>query len=115
MAAFIRFGGTCLTHKWLLLSSLSNRAIFFFSKNVYLKNHPKKHVLHSHFHDERKFHHCFSSCFHCCFLRLHSSKTFLYRRNLKILISITLFRGEKSYYLPHISREIFNQFSSKLT
>ena len=33
--------------------------------------------LHSHFHDEREFHYCFSSCFH----------DYVYR-NFKILISI---------------------------
>ena len=65
---------------------LRNRA-FFFSEYFYLKNHPKNTYLHSHFHDVREFHHCFSSCFHDYFLRLHSSTTFPYSRNLKILIS----------------------------
>ena len=65
---------------------LSNRA-FFFSEYFCLKNHPKNTYLHSHFHDVREFHHCFSSCFHDYFLRLHSSTTFPYSRNLKILIS----------------------------
>ena len=53
-----------------------------------LKNHTKKTDLNSHFHKEREFHHCFSSCFHHSYLRLHSSKTFLYCRNIKILISL---------------------------
>ena len=65
---------------------LSNRA-FFLSEYFYLKNHPKNTYLHSHFHDVREFHHCFSSCFHDYILLLHSSTTFPYSRNLKILIS----------------------------
>ena len=89
------------TSKWLLLSSLSNRAIFF-SKNFIWRVTQKSTYLHSRFNDERKFHHCFSSCFHGYFLRRHSSKTFLYRRNLNILISLILFRG-KELYLPSLS------------
>ena len=68
---------------------LSNRA-FFFSEYFYLKNHPKNTYLHSHFHDVREFHHCFSSCFHDYFLRLHSSTTFPYSRRFWFLLSDTL-------------------------
>ena len=71
------------TSKWML-SSLSNRVIFYL-EYFYLKNHPKNTHLHSHFHEEREFHHWFS-CFYHYLLRRHSSKTFLYRRNIKILI-----------------------------
>ena len=70
------------TSKWML-SSLSNWAIFF-SEYFYLKNHQKKNTyLHSHFYDEKEFHHCFSSCFHDYILRCDFSKTFLYWQNLK--------------------------------
>ena len=68
-----------------MLSSLSNQAIFFL-EYFYLKNYQKNTYLHSHFHDEREFHHCFSSSLHDYVLRRHSSKTFLYWR--KILISL---------------------------
>ena len=68
-----------------MLSSLSNQAIFFL-EYFYLKNYQKNTYLHSHFHDEREFHHCFSSSFHDYVLCRHSSKTFLYWR--KILISL---------------------------
>ena len=88
-------------------------AAAFFMKHYYFKNHPKKVFsflfkesqkkhLHFHFHDERKCHHCFSSFFHGYVLRQHSSKAFLYRQNLKILFSLTLFRGEE-LYLPPLS------------
>ena len=50
------------TLKWML-SSLSNQAIFFL-QYFYLKDHPKNMYLHSNFHEDREFHHCFSSCFH---------------------------------------------------
>ena len=55
--------------------------------------------LHTHFHDEREFHHCFSSCFHNYFLRCHSSKTFLYWRNRKILISLKRHTSSIKCYL----------------
>ena len=62
--------------KWML-SSLSNRAMFYW-ECFYLKNHPKNTYLHSHFHEEREFHHCFSSCFHHYFLCFLSSKTLFF-------------------------------------
>ena len=58
----------------------------FFSRNIFFKETPIKNTcLNSHFHDERKFHHCFSSFFHGYFLRWHSSRTFLYEQSLKTL------------------------------
>ena len=75
--------------EWML-SSLSSGTIFY-SEHSYLKNHPNNTYLHSHFHEEREFDHCFSSLlfiigFLHYFLRRHSSKTFLHWRNIKILI-----------------------------
>ena len=68
-----------------MLSSLSNRTIF--SRNIFISRIAQKNTYFlSHFHEEREFHHCFSSCFHHYFLRRHSSKTFLSWRNIKILI-----------------------------
>ena len=87
MAAFTRFGNTS---KWLLLSSLSNRAIFF-SKYCYLKNHPKKQIP------------SFS-------LQWWTKIPSL----LFIMLSWLLFTSALKNF-PHLSREIFNQFCSKLT
>ena len=75
MAAFIHFRSTCTCFhsisKWML-SSLSNRAIFF---GIFLfKELPKK---------IRTF-----IMFSWLRLRHHSPKTFLYWRNSKILISL---------------------------
>ena len=58
------------TSKWML-SSLSNQIIFF-SEYFYFKNHPKKRIP--------SF-----SCIHHYFLCRHSSKTFLYWRNITYL------------------------------
>ena len=103
MAAFIRFGSICFSEHFKVAAALfikQTSILFFFSKYFYLKNHPKSMYLRSHFHDKRTFHHCFPSCFHGYFLRQQSSKTFLYWQNSKILISLTLFRGQELYLPP---------------
>ena len=74
------------TSKWML-SSLSNRAIFF-SEYFYLKNHPKTHTFILTSMRTGSSITRFWKCFHHYFLRRHSSKTFLYWRNIKIFISL---------------------------
>ena len=65
--------------------------VLFFSWNIFiLRIIQKTHtfILSFYLHDEREFHHCFSSCFRLYLLRRHPFKTFLYWGNLKILISL---------------------------
>ena len=87
LAAFIRSKSTCFS-KHTKVDALFIKQTSYFLLVIFLfKELPKKKTyLHSHFHGEREFHHCFSSYFHHYFLCRHSSKTFLYWRNIKILI-----------------------------
>ena len=90
IATFIRFRSTCFSEH-LNVDALFIKQPSFFLLGIFLfKDSPKKNTyLHSDFHEERGFHHCFSSCFYHFFLRCHSSKTFLYWRNIKILIPLS--------------------------
>ena len=90
MATFIRFRSTCFSEH-LNVDDLFIKQPSYFLLGIFLfKESPKKNTyLHSHFHEERAFHHCFSSCFYHFFLHCHSSKTFLYWRNIKILIPLS--------------------------
>ena len=88
MAAFIRFRSNCFSEHLKVDAAFIEQPSYFLLGIFLLKNHPENTYLHSHFHEEREFHHCFSSCFHHYFLRRHSSKTFVHWRNIKILISL---------------------------
>ena len=70
-----------------MLFSLSNRAILFL-EYFYLKNRPKKHVPSSSLPWKEWIPSLLFTCFLDYFLHRHSSKNFLYRRNLKILVSL---------------------------
>ena len=73
MAAFIRFESTCFSeHLKVAVAFFINQQCYFFLEIFSFKESPKETRTYSHFHDERKFHHCFSSCFHRYFLRRHS-------------------------------------------
>ena len=87
MAAFIRFKSACFSGK-LKVDALFMKQPSYFLLGIFLCKESSKKHLHSHFHEEREFHHCFSSRFHNYFLRRHTLKTFPYWRSIKILISL---------------------------
>ena len=71
-----------------------------FSWNIFILRIIQKNMyLHSHFHHQMKFNHCFSSCFHHHFLLHHTQKTFLYCGNLKILVSLKQHNFNIKHYL----------------
>ena len=59
----------------------------------------KTTYLLSHFHDYRKFHHSFLSCFYHYILLSHLSKKFICWGNLRILISLKQHTFNIKYYL----------------
>ena len=85
-----------------MLSSLSNRAILF-SEHFYLKNCPKKHVPPFSLPWKEWIPSLHFTCFHDYFLHRHSSKSFLYRRNLKILVSLK----QHSFNIKHYMHKTY--------
>ena len=80
-AAFIRFKFTSFSEHIKVDALFIKQRSYFFSEYFDLNNHPNNTYLHSHFHEERGFDQCCSSCFFHYFLRRHSLKTFFYWRN----------------------------------
>ena len=76
MAAFIRFRSTGFSEH-LKVDALFIKQPRYFLLGIFLfKESSKNTYPHSHFHEEREFHHCFPLRFHYYFLRRHSSKLF---------------------------------------
>ena len=85
-----------------MLFSLSDRAILFL-EYFYLKNCPKKNVPSFSLPWIEWIPSLLFTCFHDYFLHRHSSKNFLYRRNLKILVSLK----QHSFNIKHYMHKTY--------
>ena len=73
MAAFIHFRSTGFSEQLKVHALFIAKPSYFFLGIILFQESLKKNTyLQSHFHNEREFHHCFSSCFHDYVLCRHS-------------------------------------------
>ena len=97
-----------------MLSSLSNRTIF--SRNIFISRIAQKNTYFlSHFHEEREFHHCFSSCFHHYFLRRHKKFSLLAKSKDFDFFKATLSTLNITYIKPIYIKSSFGFHSNNGT